>query len=81
MQVPVPEQPQPDQPVKIEPVLAVAVSVTDVPGEYEAVHVVPQLMPVGELVTVPVPLPDLVTDNVQGVVGSYSQKSFFPDKS
>ena len=30
-QVPVPEQPPPDQPVKVEPVAGVAVSVTDVP--------------------------------------------------
>ena len=30
-QVPVPEQPPPDQPVKVEPVVGVAVSVTDVP--------------------------------------------------
>ena len=30
-QVPVPEQPPPDHPVKVEPVVGVAVSVTDVP--------------------------------------------------
>ena len=30
-QVPVPEQPPPDQPVNVEPVVGVAVSVTDVP--------------------------------------------------
>ena len=62
VQVPVPEQPPPDQPVKVEPELAVAVSVTDVPLEKEALQVEPQLMPEGVLVTtVPVPVPDLLT--------------------
>jgi hypothetical protein len=32
VQVPVPEQPPPDQPVKVYPLLAQAVKVTDVPG-------------------------------------------------
>jgi hypothetical protein len=31
MQVPVPEHPSPDQPVKLDPVAGVAVSVTEVP--------------------------------------------------
>ena len=51
----------PVQPPKIEPPDAAAVSVTEVPLVYEAEHVVPQLTPTGELVTVPLPLPDLVT--------------------
>jgi hypothetical protein len=51
----------PVQPPKIEPPAEAAVSVTEVPLVYEAEHVVPQLMPVGELVTVPLPLPDFVT--------------------
>ena len=51
----------PDQPAKVEPVLGAAVSVTDVPKPKVALHVVPQLMPVGLLVTVPVPVPAFCT--------------------
>ena len=51
----------PLQPVKVEPVAAVAVRVTGVLKLYEATHAVPQLMPVGALVTVPLPVPDLFT--------------------
>jgi hypothetical protein len=53
----------PVQPVNVLPVAAVPVSVTDVPELYVAVHVAPQLMPAGVLVTVPVPAPDRVTVN------------------
>jgi hypothetical protein len=60
-QVPVPEQPPPLQPVKVDPAAATAVNVTRVPKLNEAEHVAPQEMPVGALVTVPVPLPDLFT--------------------
>jgi hypothetical protein len=55
-QVEVPEQ-APDQPAKVEPVPGVAVRVTLVPLEKEALQVEPQLMPLGLLVTVPVPVP------------------------
>jgi hypothetical protein len=58
--VPVPLQ-APDQPANVEPVLAVAVSVTAVPLAKLALHVVPQLMPAGELAIVPVPAPALCT--------------------
>jgi hypothetical protein len=58
--VPVPVH-APDQPVNVEPVLAVAVSVTGVALAKLALHVVPQLMPEGLLVTVPVPVPALCT--------------------
>jgi hypothetical protein len=58
----------PPQPVKVEPVAGVAVKVTGVPVTYEAVHAVPQLMPAGVLVTVPVPAPDLETVSV-GPIG------------
>ena len=51
----------PVHPVKVEPSLGFAVSVTDVPTVKLALHVSPQLMPAGALVTVPVPVPDSVT--------------------
>jgi hypothetical protein len=60
----VPEQPPPDQPVKVEPVPAVAVRTTLASASYsadDAEHVVPQLMPARSEATVPVPLPALVT--------------------
>jgi hypothetical protein len=61
MQVLVPEQPPPDHPPKVDPALAAAVSVTTVPLAKFAVQAVPQLMPAGELVTEPLPLPDSAT--------------------
>ena len=54
--LPVPVQ-APDQPANVEPVLAVAVSVTSVPLANVALHVDAQLMPEGLLVTVPAPVP------------------------
>ena len=60
-QVPVPLQPEPLQPVKVELTSGVAVSVTVVPCPKVAEHVEPQSMPAGELVTVPDPVPALLT--------------------
>src|SRR5206468_870570 len=54
--VPVPEQPPPLQPAKVEPAAGAAVSVTAVPLVNEAEHVVPQAIPAGALVTLPAPL-------------------------
>ncbi len=51
-QVPVPEQ-APDQPVKLEPPVGVAVNVTDVPSSNSSVQSVPQLIPEGVLDTDP----------------------------
>src|ERR1041384_2871673 len=53
VQVPVPVQAPPDQPVNVEPAAGVAVSVTDWPKLKSAAHVAPQLMPVGFDVTAP----------------------------
>jgi hypothetical protein len=64
--VELPEQ-SPDQPVKIEPADAVAVSVTSEFSSNEVVHVAPQLIPGGADVTVPDPEPDFVTVRVCGV--------------
>ena len=51
----------PDQPPKAKPVPGVAVSVTLAPSPRFAVQVCGQLIPAGELVTVPVPRPAKVT--------------------
>jgi hypothetical protein len=55
----------PVQPVKVEPAAALAVSVTLVPPPKLALHVPGQLMPAGVLVTVPEPVPAVVTDNAK----------------
>src|SRR5207245_6577693 len=65
VQVPVPAQPPPLQPVKVEPAAGAAVRVTAVPLGKLAAQVAPQLMPAGELVTVPLPVPDGVTVRVK----------------
>jgi hypothetical protein len=61
LQVLVPEQPPPDQPVKRAPAFAAAVRVTCVPAVKLAVHVAPQLIPVGLLLMVPDPPPAFCT--------------------
>ena len=52
----------PDHPVNVDPAAGVAVKVTDVPEVYASLQSVPQLMPVGVLVTVPEPDPAFTTD-------------------
>lgn len=54
----------PDQPLNLEPDAAVAVKVTLAVLAKLNLQVAPQLMPAGELVTVPVPVPVLVTVNL-----------------
>lgn len=62
--VPSPAQAAPLQPAKADPGPGVAESTTEVPTLREAEHVLPQLMPAGELVTVPEPVPPSVTVSV-----------------
>lgn len=57
----------PDQPVKVEPAAGDAVKVTKVFAVKPAAQPLPQLIPAGELTTVPVPEPVLVTVNVCGI--------------
>jgi hypothetical protein len=68
MQVPVPAQPPPLQPAKVELADADAVNFTCVPLAKFAEQVVGQLIPAGALVTVPVPVPASITDNAKPLV-------------
>lgn len=61
--VPAPVQ-APLQPVKMEPAEAVAAKVTEAPALKRGGAGCPQLIPVGEEVTVPAPVPVFVTDSV-----------------
>jgi hypothetical protein len=63
----VPEQ-DPDQPEKVEPVAGVAVKVILVPEVNLILQVLPQLIPEGELLIVPEPVPDLEIVTVLVVV-------------
>src|SRR5947199_7725114 len=65
VQAPVPEQPPPLQPPKVEPAAGAAVSVTAVPLVKLAAQVAPQVIPPGELLTVPFPVPAGVTVRVK----------------
>src|SRR5262249_26938496 len=64
-QVAVPAQPPALQPAKAEPAAGVAVSVTVAPLVKPCEQVAPQEMPDGELVMVPLPVPDFVTLSVK----------------
>jgi len=66
VQLLVPLQPPPLQPVNIDPAVALAVNVTLLLMEKLAMQVAPQLMPAGLLVTVPTPVPALDTISVCG---------------
>lgn len=62
VQLPVPLH-APLQPVKVLPVAGVAVRVTLAPLVKNALHVLPQSMPAGLLVTMPIPVPLLLIVN------------------
>ncbi len=63
VQVPVPVH-APLQPVKVEPLAAAAVNVTLAPALNAALQALPQLILLGVLVIVPVPVPVLFTVRV-----------------
>ena len=65
-QAPVPKQPPPLQPVKVEPGSGAASKVTGVPTGKGTEQVAPQSIPAGKLVTVPVPAPALVIESKNG---------------
>ena len=69
VQFPVPVH-APLHPANVDPLAATAVSVTDVPLVKLAAQALPQLMPAGDDVTVPLPVPTLLTVSafVPGVV-------------
>src|SRR2546422_852650 len=67
-QIPVPLHPAPLQPLNTDPLAGTADNVTDVPMTNDALHVAPQIIPAGLLVTVPPPLPVLVTVRVYNCV-------------
>ena len=68
----VPLQPPPLQPEKVDPAVGVAVSVREAPCTKLAEQVGPQLIPEGELMTVPVPEPVLVTVTISlGGIGKF----------
>src|SRR5512132_2772931 len=58
----VPAHPPPVHPSNVEPGAGAAVRVTSVPWVNVAAHVLPQLMAAGVLVTVPLPVPVLLTE-------------------
>jgi hypothetical protein len=58
-------QPVPLQPAKVDPAAALAVKMTTVPLLKVPEQVLPQFMPIGELVTVPVPVPALTSERVK----------------
>ena len=68
-QVPVPAHPPPDHPANEDPADGVALNATEAVGGFvklaEAVkQAVPQLIPAGDEMTVPVPVPALLTVTV-----------------
>src|SRR2546426_12720064 len=65
---PVPLHPAPLQPLNTDPLAGTADNVTDVPMTNDALHVAPQIIPAGLLVTVPPPLPVLVKVRVYNCV-------------
>jgi hypothetical protein len=74
--LPVEQAASPDQPAKMEPLAATGVRVTAAPLTKLLEQLVPQLMPAGELVTVPLPAPARLTVTVKVAAGVVAQFSF-----
>jgi hypothetical protein len=68
-------QPVPAQAAKTEPVAGAAVNVTAVPLLKVPEQLVEQLIPAGELVMVPLPVPALITASVKVCTGTLPQTS------
>ena len=64
VQLPVPAQPAPLQPEKVEPAAGVALRAKLVPLAMLTLHVLPQSMPLGLDTTVPLPAPALLAVTV-----------------
>jgi hypothetical protein len=79
-QVPVPLQ-APLHPAKVEPEPATAVKTTVAPLVKFALHVLGQVMPLGLLVTVPVPVPANVTESANELDDGTSRKTVSSAKS
>lgn len=69
VQAAVPAHADPLHPANAEPVAGTAVKVTEVPALTDVTQLDPQLIPAGELVIVPVPVPDALTDSFDCVGG------------
>jgi hypothetical protein len=76
VKLPLEQAESPDQPAKTEPVAAAADSVTAVLLTTFVEQVVPQFMPEGELVTVPLPVPVRLIDTMKLAAGVVAQVSF-----
>ena len=71
VQVPVPLQPPPIQPVKTDLVAALADKVTIADGENSWEQTAPQVIPAGLEVTVPLPVPLFATETITvGAIGN-----------
>lgn len=70
--VPVPLQPARLQPLKVDPAAGVAVRVTEAPAVNAAAQVGPQLIPAGDEVTVPVPVPARTTARAWVPAGTFT---------
>jgi hypothetical protein len=77
----VPEHSGSEKPANVSPAAAVAVSWTDVPSAKSAEHFPGQLIPRGELVTVPDPVPASLTSIVSGLRRSISVPESVAEKA